>query len=227
MTPDHVSILTRDFYRTMISVVDELMAMLDRWTFETRTHSCRVTLLSLQIGESLGLAPKELFRLGAGSLLHDIGKIRIPQEILMKPGPLSPEEWRVMKMHPQLGCEILERFPPLRVAGDLVVQHQERWDGSGYPNGLKKEDICLNARIFAVADSFDAMTNQRSYNTVRQIDDAILELLHESGSLYDPHVVRSFISFAHPPDDNEIMDNMERFLEEVFPPERFIQTFLS
>jgi len=139
--PRTFAAVTRQLYRTTISLVDEFMEMLDRWTFERRSHSYRVARLSLMIGENMGLSSRDLFVLGVGSLLHDIGKTRVPREILVKPDKLTEDEWVIMRCHPQLGGEILDRFPSLRFAREMVRQHQERWDGSGYPDGLSGNDL--------------------------------------------------------------------------------------
>ena len=204
------------------------MEMLDSWTFERRSHSYRVARLALLIGKEMGLSQRDLFVLGVGSLLHDIGKMRVPREILVKPGKLSEDEWSLMRQHPRLGSEILERFPSLQFASPMVVQHQERWNGSGYPQGLKGKDILLEARIFAVADSFDAMTNQRSYNVVKSAKDACLELSHQAGVLYDPVVIRHFQKLGDPVDfESRLRWRDETLLHEIFPVGGFLELFTN
>lgn len=224
LEPKTVSVVAQNFYKTTLSMIDEFTGMLDRWTFETRTHSWRATHISLMIGEKMGMAPRDLFSLGVGALLHDIGKIRIPREILLKPERLSEEEWMIMKLHPELGGFILDRFPSLHFAKDLVVQHQERWNGSGYPRGLKGKDIVQGARIFAVADSYDAMTTRRTYNTLKNHEEALLELSMNAGILYDPEVVHHFLEIeAASLLDEQAPFKEEGILEALFPAERFIQ----
>jgi HD-GYP domain-containing protein (c-di-GMP phosphodiesterase class II) len=224
LEPKAVSAVARGFYKTTLSMIDEFMGMLDRWTYETRTHSWRATHISLKIGEKLGMTPRDLFSLGVGALLHDVGKIRIPREILLKPERLSEEEWMIMKLHPELGGFILDRFPSLHFAKELVVQHQERWNGSGYPRGLKGKEIVQGARIFAVADSYDAMTTRRAYNAIKNHEEALLELSMNAGILYDPEVVHHFLEIdAAYLWGEEAPFKEEGILEALFPAERFIQ----
>ena len=225
-SPHTFSSVTHHLYQTTLSLIDEFMAMLDHWTFERRSHSYRVARLSLAIGEQMGLSDRDQFVLGVGSLLHDIGKMRIPREILVKPGKLTEEEWTVMRKHPELGADILKRFPSLAFARDIVFQHQERWDGNGYPQGLKGESIVLGARIFAVADSFDAMTNQRSYNQVIDRAQAVREIEEQAGILYDPQVVRHFCAMGNPADWKHFrFGGGETFLPEIFPLDGFVGLF--
>ena len=227
-SPHSFASVTHHLYQTTIALIDEFMEMLDRWTFERRSHSCRVARLSLLIGESMGLSDRELFVLGVGALLHDIGKLRIPREILVKPGKLTREEWAMMEHHPRLGSEILCRFPSLSFARDIVHQHQERWDGSGYPDRRKAEEIVSGARIFAVADSYDAMTNQRSYNLVKKADDAVRELSSQAGNLYDPLVVKHFLKLGNPADfESRIRWREDSLLCEIFPVGGFVGLFLN
>lgn len=174
----------------------------------------------------MGLTSRDLFVLGVGSLLHDVGKMRIPHDILVKPGKLTDKEWSIMRHHPQMGGEILDRFPPLRFARDIVVQHQERWDGSGYPSGIMGKEIVLGARIFALADSYDAMISQRSYNHALSHYETVAELSGQAGIYYDPEVIDHFLSvvstdvFKYQP-----WEEHDGFLEEIFPSERFVQLF--
>jgi len=126
-------------------------------------------------------------------LLHDIGKIGIPDAILLKPGPLTPEEWKVMHTHPEIGRRLIERIPFLRGAVPIVYSHHEKWDGSGYPRGLGGEDIPLGARIFAVVDAFDAMTFDRPYSKAITFDAAKAEIKRCAGTHFDPAVVEAFL----------------------------------
>lgn len=226
-TPESFSSVTWDLYRTTLSLIDEFMGMIDRWTYETRYHSYRVTRLSLLIGEGMGLKPGELFMLGAGALLHDIGKLRIPQAILLKRGGLNDEELSFMRLHPELGGNILKRFPSLHVAGDLVVQHKECWNGCGYPKGLSGKRIVREARIFAVADRYDLLTGNRSPHGFASHEEALLELAMEVGDLYDPDVVHRF--FELPKErlqETAVPFEEEGDLEDLFPPDRFLRLFV-
>ena len=157
-------------------------------------------------GVALGETPDEIFL--AGILLHDIGKIFTPREILYKPGPLSDEEWVVMRRHPLDGAEILEQISGLREMAKIVRYHQESYDGSGYPDGLKGEQIPIGARIATVVDAFDAMITDRPYRKGMPIEKAIAELKHYAGKQFDPKVVKAIVAIyeeghlkpAHMPD---------------------------
>jgi HD-GYP domain-containing protein (c-di-GMP phosphodiesterase class II) len=126
-------------------------------------------------------------------LLHDIGKIGIPDAILLKPGPLTPEEWAIMRTHPEIGKRLIERIPFLRGAVPIVYSHHEKWDGSGYPCALRGEEIPLGARIFAVVDAFDAMTFDRPYSRAVPFDAAKAEIKRCAGTHFDPTVVDGFL----------------------------------
>jgi response regulator RpfG family c-di-GMP phosphodiesterase len=128
-----------------------------------------------------------------GVLLHDIGKIGIPDGILLKPGRLSPDEWKIMRTHPELGRRLVERIPFLRGAVPIVYHHHERWDGTGYPSALKGELIPLGARVFAVADAFDAMTCDRPYSVAISFEAARVEIQRSAGTHFDPAVVEAFL----------------------------------
>jgi len=126
-------------------------------------------------------------------LLHDIGKIGIPDGILLKPGRLSVDEWKIMRTHPELGRRLVERIPFLRGAVPIVYHHHERWDGTGYPSALKGELIPLGARVFAVADAFDAMTCDRPYSVAIPFEAARVEIERSAGTHFDPAVVQAFL----------------------------------
>ena len=128
-----------------------------------------------------------------GALLHDVGKIGVPDYILHKPGPLTPEEWDEMKRHPDIGNEMLKDIAFLSGAAAIVHAHHERFDGKGYPNGLTGEEMPLGARIFNVADAFDAMTTDRPYRKALSVAEAREEVLRNSGTQFDPEVVQSFL----------------------------------
>src|SRR5206468_10140998 len=139
-----------------------------------------------------GMPEEQLADLAHGVLLHDIGKIGIPDGILLKPGPLTPSEWSIMRRHPEIGKRLLERIPFLHGAIPIVYHHHERWDGTGYPLGLRGEVIPLGARIFAVADALDAMTFDRPYSRAISFDAARQEVHRCAGTHFDPAVVATF-----------------------------------
>ncbi|PYS77252.1 MAG: hypothetical protein DMF66_10490, partial [Acidobacteria bacterium] len=159
---------------------------------ETHGHSERVVSFSLRLGRELRLDSEQLRALEFGSLLHDIGKIGVPDAILRKPSALTEEEWVRMREHPRHGQKILRGIGFLEGAARVVAQHHERWDGTGYPLGLRGEGIDLNARIFAVADAFDAMTSDRVYRKGRPYEAAAAELDGWAGRQFDPRVVAAF-----------------------------------
>lgn len=176
-------------YRTTLHA---LASALETRDAETHGHSERVVSYSLRLGRELGLNPDEMRALEFGSLLHDIGKIGVPDAILRKPGKLTDEEWVVMKEHPALGEQILRGIGFLQDAVRVVGQHHEQWNGSGYPAGISGEDIDFNARIFAVADTFDAITSDRVYRAGRPYEVAVAELDDFAGRQFDPRIVAAF-----------------------------------
>jgi len=169
-----------------------LMSALDARDRETEGHSLRVAHLVAKLGESLSFSAENLKVLERGSLLHDIGKIGISDTILHKPGPLSQEEWRVMKQHPDIGAKIVEGIPFLEETIPLIRHHQERWNGTGYPEGLRGEEIPILARIFAIVDAFDALTSKRPYRKKISTPEALEYLREQSGILFDPEIVAVF-----------------------------------
>jgi len=186
---DHALSSLEDAYR---STLKALTAALETRDAETHGHSERVVTFSLRLGRELGLGREEMKSLEFGSLLHDIGKIGVPDAILRKPAKLTEEEWMRMREHPLHGQQILREIEFLEGAARVVAQHHEKWDGSGYPLGLRGEQIDLNARIFAVADAFDAMISDRVYRRGRSYEAASLELERWSGRQFDPKVVEAF-----------------------------------
>ncbi|HEU4382049.1 MAG TPA: HD domain-containing phosphohydrolase [Anaeromyxobacteraceae bacterium] len=174
------------------STLYALVAALDAREHETSDHSQRVVRYTLAIADKLKVPPAQRPDIARGALLHDIGKIGVPDAILLKQGPLSPLEWDEMRRHPQVGWTILKPIPFLQVPAEIVLSHQERFDGGGYPRGLKAETITLGARIFTVADAFDAMTNDRPYRKACSFHDAIAEIRRCAGSQFDPRVVEAF-----------------------------------
>jgi putative nucleotidyltransferase with HDIG domain len=183
------------------STLKALTAALETRDAETHGHSERVVTFSLRLGRELGLSKTEMTALEFGSLLHDIGKIGVPDAILRKPAKLDEAEWEKMREHPTHGQSILREIEFLEGAARVVAQHHEKWDGSGYPLGLKASEIDLNARIFAVADAFDAITSNRVYRRARSYEAAAAELDEWAGRQFDPQVVEAF--HRVPPEDWE------------------------
>jgi response regulator RpfG family c-di-GMP phosphodiesterase len=176
-------------YRTTLKA---LVTALETRDSETHGHSERVVNFSLRLGREMGLSQEELSSLEFGSLLHDVGKIGVPDAVLRKPAPLTEPEWYEMRKHPLHGEQILGGIEFLEGAARVVAQHHERWDGSGYPVGLRGEEIDLNARIFAVADAFDAITSDRVYRVAKSYEAAARELEEWAGRQFDPEVVEAF-----------------------------------
>lgn len=158
----------------------------------TQDHTERVVLLTEKLARAMGVPEKDLVHMRRGALLHDIGKIGVPDAILGKPGALTDEEWAIMQRHPARAREMLEDVDFLRPAIAIPCCHHERWDGSGYPKGTKGEDIPLAARIFAVIDVWDALVNDRPYRKAWSPEDAIAYIKKSSGTLFDPKVVEVF-----------------------------------
>jgi HD-GYP domain-containing protein (c-di-GMP phosphodiesterase class II) len=186
--------LFNDLSRAYTQTMDAMVAALDARDHETEGHTLRVVLYSMELGRRMDLPEEEMMHLRRGALMHDIGKIGIPDAILRKPGPLTPEEWGQMRLHPEYGQKMLAHIPFLRQATKIISAHQEKFDGSGYPLGLRAEEIPLGARIFAVADAFDAITSDRPYRQAQSYAKAKQEILRGSGSHFDPMVVEAFLS---------------------------------
>jgi putative nucleotidyltransferase with HDIG domain len=174
------------------STLKALTAALETRDSETHGHSERVVTYSLRLGKEYGLSSEKMKALEFGSLLHDIGKIGVPDSILRKPAKLTEEEWVKMREHPMHGQQILRGIEFLEGPARVVAQHHEKWNGTGYPHGLREEDIDVCARIFAVADAFDAMTSDRVYRRGKSYEAAAKELDDWSGRQFDPKVVAAF-----------------------------------
>jgi HD-GYP domain-containing protein (c-di-GMP phosphodiesterase class II) len=163
----------------------------------TFAHSRRTARLSLPLGRALGFTPAEMTTLFLGSLLHDVGKIGVPDSVLHKPGRLTDDEWATMRRHPDDGKALLDGLDFLEGAALAVVQHHEKWDGTGYPAGLRGKQIDPVARALAVADAFDVMTHHRDYRPARcSHAEALAELGRCAGTQFDPHVVKVFCRLA-------------------------------
>ncbi len=180
-----------DTYR---STLEALGSAIDTRDVGTHSHSRRVRGYTVVIARAHGVPEHDLRDLEHGVFLHDIGKIGIPDAILLKAGPLTPEEWTVMRRHPEMGRQLIEKIPFLQGAIPIVYHHHERWDGTGYPLGLRGEAIPLGARIFAVADAFDAMTFDRPYSKAVSFQTARQEIRRCAGTHFDPAVVATFLT---------------------------------
>jgi len=166
---------------------------LDLKDSETEGHSKRVTAYTIALARAMGIRPAEIKVIARGAFLHDIGKMAIPDEILRKPGKLTPEEQEIMREHCSLGYHILRKIPFLNEPAEIVFSHQEHFDGTGYPNQLRGAEIPVGARIFAIADTLDAITSDRPYRRARSFDAAREEILRCSGTQFDPAVVEVFL----------------------------------
>ena len=183
------------------ALLEGLIAALDYRDAETQWHSRRVSLYARRLAQQVGIQEPDLTIIEHGSLLHDIGKIGVRDLVLLKPGPLTSDEWTEMRRHPELGWALLQRVDYLRPASSIVLQHQEKWDGTGYPGALKGPDIVIGARIFHVVDALDAITNDRPYRKARSFAEARDEITRCSGTQFDPAVVDAFLAIS--PDEWE------------------------
>jgi putative nucleotidyltransferase with HDIG domain len=170
---------------------------LDLKDSETEGHSKRVTAYTIALARAMGISQAQIKVIARGAFLHDIGKMAIPDEILRKPGPLTSEEQEIMREHCTRGYLILRKIPFLSEAAEIVRTHQEHYDGSGYPTGLRGNEIPIGARIFSVADTLDAITSDRPYRKARSFDAARQEVLRCSGSQFDPSVVEIFLKIPN------------------------------
>jgi HD-GYP domain-containing protein (c-di-GMP phosphodiesterase class II) len=180
----------------LFNTVKSLVAAVDAKDAYTRGHSERVYLLSVLLGRHLGLNHEELQTLTWSSLLHDVGKIAMPLEILTKPTRLTDAEFEIIKTHPERGCMVIEPIPQLRSVLPGIRSHHERFDGRGYPDGLAGTDIPILARIIAVADTYDAMVSSRAYRQARSFEFAIEEIRTSSGTQLDPQIVKAFLDLV-------------------------------
>ena len=173
---------------------EALVEALDAREHETAHHSKRVACHTLVLARRFTGDPALIRQVYWGGLLHDIGKIGVPDAILLKHGALNDEEWRVMREHPAIGHRILARMPLLNQAAEIVFTHEERFDGTGYPRGLVGEQIPLWSRLFAVIDTLDAMTSDRPYRKALPFDAAKTEILRSSGKQFDPVAIEAFLA---------------------------------
>jgi putative nucleotidyltransferase with HDIG domain len=178
---------------TYVSTLKTLISVIEAKDNYTRGHTERVASYAVAIADRLSLPEAVRRRVTFGALLHDIGKIGVMENILHKEGELDADEWETLKSHPEVGARIVDKMEFLTGTSDIVRHHHESWDGNGYPDALRGEDIPLGARIIAVADSFDAMTTNRSYRRALSIDEAVERLEAGAGTQFDPGIVRVFV----------------------------------
>jgi len=186
-----------DLERSYDVTLEALGDALDLKDSETEGHSKRVTAYSIALARALGIAAAELKTIARGAFLHDIGKMAIPDEILRKPGKLTPEEQDVMREHCARGYSMLRKIPYLSEVAEIVFTHQEHHDGSGYPSELRGNQIPIGARIFAVADALDAITSDRPYREARSFNEARDEIARCSGTQFDPQIVDTFLKIPN------------------------------
>jgi len=199
--------LFKDLEQSNVNLPEAYETTLEGWArtlelrdHETEGHSQRVAQMTLRLAGKMGVKEQEFIHIQRGSLLHDIGKMGIPDNILLKEGPLSKEEWTVMHRHPIYAYDMLSTIPFLKRALDIPYCHHEKWDGSGYPHGLKGKEIPLAARIFAIIDVWDALCSDRPYRKAWTEEKAIAYIREQSGAHFDPEVVKAFLEMIGQPD---------------------------
>ena len=186
------------FYSSDTKNLENLAIEIEKKDGYTSEHCSRIRKLSMLVGEEFGLNSESLMKLNFGAFLHDIGKTEVPESILLKPSRLNDDEWAIMKDHTKFGAAILRKtnIAHMVIAAEVVEQHHERYDGSGYPQGLKEDDICVEAAIVGLVDSFDAMTSERIYSKARSKENALTEIKQLRGVKYHPDVVDCFLSIV-------------------------------
>lgn len=185
--------LSNERENMLLSVIESLINALEAKDTYTYSHSSEVSDIALHIGQALHLPDDQLFQINFAAILHDIGKIGIPTPILNKTGPLSNEEWDMIKQHSVIGARIIAGIPFLSHVSDIILHHHARWDGTGYPSDLAGTDIPLGSRIIAVADSYQAMTSTRPYRESISHQEAIRQLTLNAATQFDPDIVAIFV----------------------------------
>jgi diguanylate cyclase (GGDEF)-like protein/putative nucleotidyltransferase with HDIG domain len=176
-----------------LSTIEALALAIDAKDQTAHNHIRRVQIYAVGLARALGMAEAEIQGVKTAALLHDIGKLAVPEHILAKPGPLTPEEFQKVRIHPEVGAGIISEVPFPYPVAPLILSHHERWDGRGYPLGLREQDIPLGARVLSVVDYFDALTSERPYHQAMSVEGAMGLLQQESGKALDPHLVETFI----------------------------------
>jgi putative nucleotidyltransferase with HDIG domain len=179
------------------ATIEGLSRALDLRDKETKEHTFRVTDITVKLATRLGVKQSDLIHVRRGAILHDIGKVAIPDQILFKPGPLGEEEWQIMRRHPNIAVELLSPVSYLEPALEIPHWHHEKWDGSGYPDGLRQEDIPFAARLFALADVYDALISKRPYRSAWSKWDAVQYIENQAGSHFDPRIVPEFLDLIN------------------------------
>ncbi len=194
--PLRVKELEEELHAQRTSLLCAFNQLLDLKDLNTGVHSTRLAEWAVRVAQELGVAQHQFQDIEVAALLHDIGKVGVPDAILQKPGKLTAEEYALMKRHPEYGWAVLRLLPGLKSTGVLVLHHHESFDGCGYPAGLKETEIPLGARIVSVIDAFDAMVSSRPYRAGLRLDEAIRRLILASGTQFDPVVVQCFLHIA-------------------------------
>ena len=207
-----VRVRTKDIYDARLKIVRYLGRAAEYRDNETGLHILRMSKIAVLLGEALGMNSDDCELLLHAAPMHDIGKIGIPDQILLKPGKLDVQEWEIMKTHANIGCEILsgDESELMIMAREIAVSHHEKWDGSGYPNNLTGDDIPLVGRISALADVFDALTSDRPYKKAWPLESAIEYIVDQKGKHFDPKVVDAFLDNM-----SEVMQIIEKYAEPV------------
>ncbi len=192
-----VALMSRLFGRSApnLEVVKAMVSLVEARDPHTQGHSMRVSEYAAALGEKLGLFPDEIETLRLAGQLHDLGKMGVPEQILQKGSSLSVEEWEVVRQHPVIGADLVGRIPTLEHIAEVIRYHHERYDGKGYPDGLKAEEIPYGARILAVVDAFDAMSSDRPYRTGYELRRCLEELREGKGKQFDPDITEAFIEY--------------------------------
>jgi putative nucleotidyltransferase with HDIG domain len=179
------------------ATIEGLSRALDLRDKETKEHTARVTNITVKLAIRLGIKQPDLIHIRRGAILHDIGKVAIPDQILFKPGPLMKEEWDIMRRHPDIAVELLSPVNYLEPALEIPHWHHEKWNGTGYPDGLHREDIPFSARLFALADVYDALISKRPYRSPWSKWDAVQYIESQSGTHFDPRIVPEFLDLIN------------------------------
>jgi putative two-component system response regulator len=203
---------TRELEETRMEIIRRLGRAAEYRDNETGLHIIRMSKFSQILGQATGMSDQDSGMLLNASPMHDIGKIGIPDSILLKPGKLDADEWEIMKTHSSIGAKILSGHPSelMQMAREIALTHHEKWDGSGYPGGLSGEEIPLSGRIVALADVFDALTSERPYKKAWAVDDAVSFIKENSGKHFDPTLVELFIDRL-----DEIIEVRDKYAEPV------------